>query len=160
MYGICYVDGTTEKKWYIDKEILDVYKKNPQSHEKGLYEKAYKSDIKDIHIKSYVFDKESSDMERYWIIGRIASEMTSKFKSFSMCNKTINGKCVIAENSLFFVAVENKNWGLGIELIEKGEYGDNLRSVLCEQYAEVIRNALENTYGLASFKNQQVHCNK
>lgn len=83
------------------------------------------------------------------------NDIQDKFKSFLICHQPISStdiysyKNAIMENELFYIVIEDNEWSIAVELIQK-ECDDfkikNLQKGLYKKYLEGIKNCLFNQF--------------
>lgn len=83
------------------------------------------------------------------------NDFQDKFKSFLVCNQPVSStsfyscKNAIMENELFYIVIEDNEWSIAVELIQK-ECDDfnikNLQKGLYKKYLEGIKNCLFNQF--------------
>lgn len=151
--NVC-VQGKYEGLYYVDNDYLDVFHNNKTGESKIMGELDFKGD--DIP-EDWAYEPVES--QNYWddvILVNVQNEFSRRFPSFKPCSIMCGGvtrqKPAILENSLFYIAVEDNNWSVAFELIQKEDdyvcleglqkkhyehYLKGLRDVLFTQFPEL-----------------------
>ncbi len=90
----------------------------------------------------------------------LQQEMMSRYKSFEVVDRWVSDcgcrcdKHAILESKLFFVAIEDNQWSLAIELIQRvPEELAGLQAKHYEGYLETIKNIILDLFGEVSYRN-------
>lgn len=138
--NVC-VFGKCEGLYYVDNDFLDVYSKRDSE---GEWDYVSFRDADD----TYEYDEDASRFERDEFEWSFIEAMKARFPSFEYINKWISRtRRALLENKLFYVVVEDNQWSIAIELIQKeGEYGGEkmvgLQIGLYKRYLEGIQEIL------------------
>lgn len=125
--GNCCVLGAYEGLYYIDNDDLYVYRpvgsiaaEDPELRLR-----------RNIHFEDLA-EWEYSDIDTEWWEGEVIEDLTNdlmdRFPSFTPCDKWITSeRHAILENKLFYIALEDNQWAMAVELIQKeGIYDDSI----------------------------------
>ncbi len=121
--NVC-VLGKCEGLYYVDNEFID------ELTEDGEYDE----------IASY-FNRSEFEYE-------LAKKLTARFSSFVYVDKWISGsRRALLENELFYIVVEDNEWSVAVELIQKYDtYGSEsligLQMGLYKKYLKAIEDIL------------------
>lgn len=146
--GNCCVFGECEGLYYVDYEFLDVYSKQDEDGEWISFtpsEAFEEGGCEFDHIYSLI---QREDFEREFV-----SAMMKRFKSFRKVDKWVSGEIrAILENDLFYVALEDNQWSVAVELLQKEtEYGTGeligLQAGLYQHYLNGIKEILLDMFG-------------
>ncbi len=116
--------------------------------------------------KFYDYNQDEEDEEAseavMWqddFIECLQQEMMSRYKSFEVVDRWVSDcgyrcdKHAILESKLFFVAIEDNQWSLAIELIQRGpEELAGLQTKHYEGYLETIKNIILDLFGEVSYR--------
>lgn len=144
--------GPYEGVFYIDNDDLRVYRKlNPA----GDYEDCLQRDLDDADIAGpdWYLDDAGSGCEEEDVLACFCSEMQRlcpSFKPVANENVWLGMECrVILENELFYICIEDNEWSLAVELIQKDGYSDcqsawlsSLQRAKYKRYLECMKTAL------------------
>lgn len=149
--------GAYEGLYYIDNDDFQVYGRFDWRDE--LNEVALLRDLPagDLDTDSgWCFDEVGTQEELADIEDCFVDSFTDMYPSFERCEPNkylrsggpIGGDCkrVILENGLFFICMEDNEWSMAVELIQKEDpYDDHLKGLQkrhYEKYLEGIKKAL------------------
>lgn len=150
--NVC-VRGDFEGLYYIDNENFEVY----ENCKEELFEFAKDLSYEQLVSDDWEFDEFETKMEWEGIEEHIVRRMQERFPSFKSCNERIGGlknSCrAILENKMFYIALEDNQWSMAVELLEKEDpwdcsyrglrakhyqnYLDGLKEVLLEMFEEI-----------------------
>lgn len=144
--NVC-VLGKCEGLYYIDNDDLCVYRPigSTVAEEPEL---RLRRDIpfEDLCLWEY------SDIDTQWweddVIEELQSSLRKKFPSFVPCDKWVGReRRAILQNQLFYIALEDNEWSLAVELLQRDEgWGDDWRQNLqkrhFQRYLDGIRDSL------------------
>lgn len=140
--NVC-VNGVAEGLYFVDNDFLDIYSRlNSDSY----YDVRLQKDVDD--YDSWSYDETESYFNRDMIVHAFACEMMARFPSFEYVDKWISrSRKAILENKLFYVVLEDNQWSVAVELIQKeDEYGGDgmigLQMGLYRDYLEGIKEIL------------------
>lgn len=128
------VSGEYEGLYYIDNENIHVYRRDDHLAEEPETTLLKELGSADISTGSWVYDEYRTIEEEGDIIECFSDSFGRMFPSFSRVweNRWVkNGlygdlcRRVIMENGLFYIAVEDNEWSLAVELIQKEDPYDN-----------------------------------
>lgn len=151
--GNVHPDGPYEGVLYIDNDDLRVYRKDgPGTDEcEGCIQRelAYE----DITGPDWYFDDIGSSYEEADVLECFCNEMRKLCPSFEPAasdNVWLGGeRRVLLENNLFYICVEDNEWSLAVELVQKDSYSDcenawlsGLQRTKYKRYLECMKTAL------------------
>ena len=150
--NVC-VNGPCEGLFYIDNDDLRVYRKDdPNSDE---YEDCIQRELsyEDITGPDWYFDEIGSSYEEADVLECFCDEMRKLCPSFKLAaNDNVwlgSGRRVLLENDLFYICIEDNEWSMAIELIQKDGYSDcqsawlsGLQRTKYKRYLECMKTAL------------------
>lgn len=130
--------------YYVDYAHIDVY--------------VNKNDKKDIKIGKdeialnnpdiYQFDETLTQAQFDKFKQEFINAMQQQHKSLKTTDKTVKGVHHLLENDMFIVAMEDNNWSVGVELLNKPKYeNENLREHVLPNFATNMRNILLDLIG-------------
>lgn len=137
------VSGPYEGLYYIDNDDFHVYRRDdPFSEER---ETRLRRDLSyaDLTGSEWVYDELSTAEEEHDILDWFVRGFTRMFPSFRRPADELWirngpwGNCsrkVILENKLFYIAIEDNEWSLAVELLQKEDPYDNHLSGLQRRY--------------------------
>ncbi len=138
--------GAAEGLFFVDNDFLDVYFKEDEDGERE-----YRS------LREADDGFEYCESESYWnrkdFECEFAEAMRERFPSLEYVDKWIsNTRRALLENSLFYIVLEDNEWSLAVELIQKeGEYGGEekvgLQMGLYMKFLEGIKQILLDMHG-------------
>ncbi len=126
--GNCCVTGKNECLFYIDNDDFHVYVK--YDAESKTYSESLLGDLhcSDLTSGEWVYDEVFTESELADILCEFKTAFCEMFPSFSPCEPDTwikNGpfgdytRKAILENKLFYVCVEDNQWSMAVELIQK-----------------------------------------
>ena len=126
--------GKYEGLYFIDKDDIDIYLKMEDdiAQVKRLGELSYNELISGEWEFNKNFSSEAAD--------RVLEGFTKVFldmvPSFRRCAKDtyVDDKLILLENGLFYVAIEDNEWSLAVELIQKEDDYVNLEGLQMSHY--------------------------
>lgn len=125
--NVC-VTGSYEGLFYIDNDDLRVYSRNaPHAKEE---ETSLQRDLscEDFSSGEWLLDEIGSSYEEEDVLECFCTELRKLCPSFQpAANSNVwlgNERRVILENELFYICVEDNEWSLAIELVQKDGYSD------------------------------------
>ncbi len=148
--NVC-VRGKAEGLFYVDNDFLQAYRLvgcDPDEPEIVSPREAYNRRDE----AEFTFDETESELLYEDLCMNLVWEMKARFKSFDQVNKWISRtQRALLENELFYVALEDNEWSIAVELIQKeGAYGDELLGLqlgLYEKYLKAIKQIILDMYG-------------
>ena len=135
--------GSCEGLYFVDNDYLNIYSR---LNGDGYYDVCLQKDVDD--YDSWSYDETESYFNRDMIVHDFAREMMARFPSFEYVDKWISrSRKAILENKLFYVVLEDNEWSMAVELIQKeDEYGGEgmigLQIGLYRDYLEGIKEIL------------------
>lgn len=125
--NVC-VTGSYEGLFYIDNDDLRVYRRNdPYAKEE---ETSLQRDLgcEDLSGDEWLLDEIGSSYEEEDVLECFCAELRKLCPSFQpTANSNVwlgNERRVILENELFYICVEDNEWSLAVELVQKDGYSD------------------------------------
>ena len=125
--NVC-VTGSYEGWFYIDNDDLRVYRRNdPHAKEE---ETSLQRDLsyEDLSGDEWLLDEVGSSYEEEDVLECFCAELRKLCPSFQpAANSNVwlgNERRVILENELFYICVEDNEWSLAVELVQKDGYSD------------------------------------
>ncbi len=153
--GNACVFGDYEGLFYVDNDDLDMYRK-PINDEEDDYEYRLRRDIEFSELDEWEYDDTSTWLEERDMEINLVYRFTRMFPSFVRCKEhewITREQRAIMENDLFYVCLEDNQWSVAVELIQKQDpydrsyeglqkrhyrrYLDGLRDCLFEQFDEI-----------------------
>lgn len=150
--NVC-VQGAYEGLFYIDNDDLCVYRKNDPEAEEREDRLQRDLDYDDIMGPDWHLDEVGSSYEEADVLECFCNEMRKRCPSFApaVSDNVWPGKerRVLLENDLFYICVEDNEWSLAVELIQKDSYSDcenawlsGLQRTKYKRYLECMKTAL------------------
>lgn len=120
--NVC-VTGKYEGLFYVDNEFFQTYSRFDGEETCSLLLRDLSSD----ELLDWEYDEVESQFEFDYIRDTFIENMVKRFKSFYAPEKEYwinNTRKVILENKLFYIAIEDNEWSVAFELLQKeDEYG-------------------------------------
>lgn len=165
--GNACVLGPYEGLFYIDNNDFHVYRRDDPMAEYPEARLMGELDYAELTGGDWLYDEEGTGNEEDDVLECFMDDFTRMFHSFARCgpNEWLkNGaygsyeRRAILESGLFYVCLEDNEWSVAVELIQKEEpWGDvwmeNLQKRLYQRYLEGMKTCLLNrlpsigTYG-------------
>ena len=150
--NVC-VTGSYEGLFYIDNDDLRVYRRNdPHAKEE---ETSLQRDLsyEDLSGDEWLLDEVGSSYEEEDVLECFCAELRKLCPSFQPAANSNawlgNERRVILENELFYICVEDNEWSLAVELVQKDSYSDcenawlsGLQRTKYKRYLECMKTAL------------------
>ena len=109
--------GKCEGLYFVDRDFLDVYTKNIGEDEE---ESKLMRDV-EYGDTEFEYNEAESEFNREDFFYLFAEEFRRRFPSFEWIS---NSRRAMLENRLFYIVLEDNQWSIAVELIQKeGEYG-------------------------------------
>ena len=142
--GNVHVTGSCEGLYYIDNDHFHIYRRDIPDNAEECESKML-GEISDLELNGggwLIDEEETRDNERDILDGFIES-FTNRFPSFHQPDPSKlwldRDRHVILESSLFHIAVEDNEWSLAVELVQKeGLYGDSLHGLQARHYQNYL----------------------
>jgi len=150
--------GKYEGLYYIDNDHIHVYRDSEDMGDEPETRLMGELDYEEITGCRWLYDEEGSMNEEDDILECFMDDFTRMFPSFKRADNCTgqwlrNGsygdfsRRVILESKLFYICVEDNEWSLAVELIQKEEpwgavWMENLQRRLHEKYLEGMKKAL------------------
>ena len=150
--GNCCTTGPYEGLYYIDNDSYYVYNRERQFDEEPEDRLMGELDYDELTGGGWYFDQYGTECELDDIEECFMDDFTRMFRSFDRVspNRWLDrSRRIILESKLFYVCIEDNDWSLAVELIQKEEpYGaswmENLQGQLYEKYLRGIKLCLLN----------------
>ena len=146
------IRGEYEGVFYIPNDYLQVFKRNDPDdpYEEGEQETRLLRDVGSEELKSgeWHFDDEGSAYEEEDVLDCFMLDFVRRYPSFERVKQEMwlgGTRRILLESALFYVVVEDNEWSLAIELVQKDEgYGSlvGLQGRHFERYLDGIKRAL------------------
>lgn len=142
--------GKYEGLYYIDNDHIHVYRDSEDMGDDPETRLMGDLDYEELTGCRWLYDEEGSMNEEDDILECFMEEFTRMFPSFKRVEPERGldrSRRAILESGLFYIALEDNEWSLAVELIQKEEpWGDvwmeNLQKRLYEKYLEGVKKAL------------------
>ena len=140
--NVC-VNGKYEGLYYIDRDHTDVYRRNDLMSD-DEYETRLMGDLNCAEISSgdWLWDEEGSAVDLDDVLECFKDSFTEMFSSFKRVKpqKWIDRSTMaILENKLFYIGVEDNQWSVAIELLQKDDpYDDHLMGLQKRHYQRYL----------------------
>jgi hypothetical protein len=135
--------GKYEGLYYIDNDDLLVFARIWGGSEP---ESKLGSNLATAEMDAFELDEELTRIHLEDTEQEIVSGLTARFPSFTSCDRWVSKtQRAILENQLFYIAFEDNEWSLAVELLQKeGEYWDatGLQCRHWQTYLRGIRDTL------------------
>ena len=147
--NVC-VTGEYEGLFYIDNDDWNVYRKD-RDYEEPLDELGRYLTVEDFQTGEWRFDDEGSQEELEDILEYFIVSFTSRFSSFKEVKEDKwldkdRDRQILLESGLFYVCIEDNQWSMAVELIQKEDWYDNhlngLQKRHYQKYLDGIRDSL------------------
>lgn len=150
--NVC-VLGAYEGLFYIDNDDLRVYRKDGPGTDECEDRLQRDLDYADITGPDWHLDEVGSSYEEANVLECFCNEMRKLCPSFEPAasdNVWLGGeRRVLLENNLFYICVEDNEWSLAVELVQKDSYSDcenawlsGLQRTKYKRYLECMKTAL------------------
>lgn len=143
--NVC-VHNPYEGLYYIDNDYLHIYRKVGSDPDDPELCSMGELDYEKLTSGDWEYDELESDIE--WENTKIylMARLTERFKSFRPCDEWINREQrAILQSELFYVAVEDNQWSMAVELIQKDAFfysTEGLQRRHYRSYLNAIRDIL------------------
>lgn len=148
--GNCCTSGKYEGLWYIDNGDVHVYRRGDPWAEEPETRLMRELDYEELTGGEWYYDMEGTMTEQEDIEECFVEDFTRMFPSFERAGSDQwlkHDRRVLLESKLFYICIEDNEWSLAVELIQKEEpYGaiwmENLQGRLYEKYLEGMKLCL------------------
>ena len=141
--NVC-VTGDHEGLFYIDNGTFHVYRLNDDYEQVALLDDIDYADLEKWHFSEIDTMYELEDIEECIINGFM--ERFNSFTPFTREEWISRERRAILENDLFYIALEDNEWSIAVELIQKqdpcGDSLSGLQSRHSEKYLEHLKKIL------------------
>lgn len=142
--------GKYEGLYYIDNDHIHVYRDSEDMGDDPETRLMGDLDYEELIGCRWLYDEEGSMNEEDDILECFMDEFTRMFPSFKRVEPERwldRSRRAILESKLFYIAVEDNEWSLAVELIQKEEpwgevWMENLQKRLYEKYLEGMKRCL------------------
>ena len=155
--NVC-VTGSCEGLYYIDNDDFHVYRRADDLSEWPETRLMGELDYDELTGSEWVYDEEGTGNEEDDVLECFMADFCQMFPGFERAgtNEWLrNGpygdlsRRVILESKLFYVCVEDNEWSLAVELLQKEEpwglpWMENLQKQLYQKYLDGMKKALLN----------------
>lgn len=140
--GNCSVDGKYEYLFYVDNEYLDSYlPKN--NYDQCVCESRLLCDIPASEYQDWEYDEICSVLNRDEFERNFIEDVTERLGSFVTCDKWISRtRRAILENGLFWIALEDNEWSIAVELLQKEDAPEGFQKAHFAEYVNAIKLSL------------------
>ena len=130
--NVC-VQNDFEGLYYIDYDDLSVYNKR---YEEDSFVLGRELDYEQLTNGDWLYNEFESNIKWQGDKEYIICRLQERFQSFARCNEWVDRTChAVLENQLFYIAFEDNEWSIAIELLEKyGPYGDDYAGLKAKHY--------------------------
>ena len=127
------MDGPYEGVFYIDYDDLNVYRRDvPDSDEyETMLQREFgpgETNRLGVTKDGWYFDEMASEEETNNVLSMFCYEMQKRCPSFESSDGVLSAsfedRRVILQNQLFYICVEDNEWSLAVELIQRESYSD------------------------------------
>lgn len=147
--GNCCTFGKYEGLFYIDNSDLSVY--TPCGD--AAWEEPELKLLRDIpseDLSNWEYSRVDTQQWEEDVIDRFQTDFTNRFPSFVPCLKWVSrDQKAILENNLFYIALQDNEWSIAVELLQKEVLYCNLAPLQkrhYEAYLDGIQEALLNQF--------------
>jgi hypothetical protein len=140
--------GKYEGLFYIDNDHMHVYRAADDESDYPETRLMGELDYDELTNGEWLYDEEGTMNEEEDIFECFIAEFTGRFGSFSRVDKWLDQtRQAILENRLFYICVEDNEWSVAVELVQKEEpcsmvWMENLQGRLYQTYLEGIKRCL------------------
>lgn len=100
-------------------------------------------DIPTSKYSDWKYDEIFSELKREEVEEAFVEDIRSCFDSFEPCDEWISRtRRAILENSLFWIALEDNEWSLAVELLQKEDVPEGFQKMHFARYLEAIKLSL------------------
>ena len=141
--GNCRVTGEYEGLFYVDNDELLVYHHKDAPEDTRLLKDVPYGEMDTI----WLFDEEGTMVQDDYFRETFFEDVKARFPSFNTCDRWVgwnNDLHAVMENRLFYICMEDNEWSLAVELIQRDDVGTlhGLQAGLYQRYLDGIRDAL------------------
>lgn len=147
--GNCCVSGKYEGLYYIDNEDLYLYTPRGET----AWEEPELKLLRDIpfeDLNDWEYSRVDTQQWEEDVIAQFQTDLTDRFPSLTPCSKWVSrDQKAILENNLFYIALQDNEWSIAVELLQKEVLYCNLAPLQkrhYEAYLNGIRDALFNQF--------------
>lgn len=140
--NVC-VHGKYEGLYFVDRDYLDVY--TSPVDEDGCCEGRLLGELDAGDLMSgWEFDRLSSEANQQEMLDRFMDGLLELAPSFERCGPDLwdGSRRLLLENGLFYIAVENNEWSLAVELVQKEDDYHSLAGLQARHYEGYLSSML------------------
>lgn len=149
--NVC-VTGNYEGLYFIDNNHIHVYRDSEDTSDYPETRLMGELDYGELTSGRWLYDEEGTGNEEDDILECFMDDFTRMFPSFQRvrCDTWIDRSLrAILESKLFYIAIEDNEWSVAVELIQKEEpwgltWMENLQKRLYEKYQDGVKKCLLN----------------
>ena len=140
--------GKYEGLYFIDRDYLDVYTaQSPDEEDCCLVKTLGDLSCEDLQSGAWIFDGVASGDAVDQVLEGFMEAFQKRFPSFERVESDTwhDGRRLLLENGLFVIALEDNEWSLAVELLQKeNDYQslEGLQSRQYQRYLDGMRDAL------------------
>lgn len=140
--------GKYEGLYFIDRDYIDVYTaQSPDEEDCCLAKTLGELSYEELQSGAWTFDEVASGDAVDQVLEGFIEALQKRFPSFERFEDDTwhDGRRLILENGLFVIALEDNEWSLAVELLQKeDDYQslDGLQSRQYQRYLDGMRDAL------------------
>ena len=140
--------GKYEGLYFIDRDYIDVYTaQSPDEEDCCLVKTLGELSYEELQSDAWTFDEVASGDAVDQVLEGFMEALQKRFPSFKRFEDDTrhDGRRLILENGLFVIALEDNEWSLAVELLQKeDDYQslDGLQSRQYQRYLDGMRDAL------------------
>lgn len=128
-----------ESIYYIDNDFIQYYYKKDDPYLTPILGKYIAPEDRNL----FEYDQDTSQIEFEAVIDLLKEQLMHRFKSLSPCDKWIGRhKHAILENKCFYIALEDNEWSIAIELLIKDDANIHLQRKNAINFGKGIRDIL------------------
>lgn len=145
--NVC-VNGSCEGLYYIDNDYFHVYRDSDDTSDYPETRLMADLGYDELTSSRWVYDDEGTENEWADIEECFIEDFVRLFNSFSRCDgymrKDGRERQIILENGLFYVAQEDNEWSVAVELLQKETpYDDSLLGLQKRHYKKYLEGMKE-----------------
>lgn len=138
--NVC-VHGKYEGLYFIDRDYIDVYTALSLNEEDCCLIKTLGNlSCEDLRSGIWNFDEVASEEAVYQVLEGFMEAFQKRFPSFERFETEtwMDGRRLLLENGLFIIALEDNEWSLAMELLQKEDDYQSLKGFQARQYQRYL----------------------
>ncbi|MCM0708694.1 hypothetical protein NBH08_27980 [Faecalicatena sp. BF-R-105] len=153
--NVC-VTGQYEGLYYIDNDHIHVYRKDDPFAEEQEVRLLGELDYAELTGGEWLYDEEETGNEKDDVLECFMDDFIRSFPSFTRCGSNVWIKTgaygryerrALLESKLFYIVVEDNEWSLALELIQKEEswgesWMENFQKRFYQRYLDGMKTCL------------------